>query len=276
MARMAARSYGQLLVSIAVVLPVAPASAAPASLRGSAGVSSRHLSGDVQCSFQSFPVDHTIAANAAAASSDVYPDYAPSSEMNWGVDLAGLWWMMGNPLAEEFVSFRGTTVTSSERGDFPKVTSSPSNMRGRWVWPYSLKGRALMSYYALTELPTVPQVTRWTNASYAVIAPVAGGSTSESGFQYAFRRNTSDPSGDTWIRENLDSPDDDTPEYVYTLVRVINGDGTPNEKYWPKFTTYANGLGITRLQIWGNDNSCMRACETVSPCSFCKWSCGVQ
>jgi len=229
----------------------------------------------VQCSFQSFPVDHTIAANAIAASSDIYPDFAPSSEMDWGVDLAGLWWMMGNPLAEEFVSFRGTTINSSNGGDFPKVTSSPSNLRARWVWPNTWTGTILMSYYAVTELPTVPQITSWTNASYGVITPIAGGS-SDSGFQYVLRKDTSDSSGDTWIRENLDSPDDDTPEYQYTLVRVINGDGTPSARWWPEFLKYAGGLGIERLQIWGNDNACMRKCESALWCSACKWYCGVE
>jgi len=209
------------------------------------------------------------------ASSPVYPQHATASEMTWGVDLAGLWWMMGNPLAE-FVSFRGTTVTSSNQGAFPKETSTPSNLRGHWVWPKSFAGTFLMSYYAHTELPTVPQRTTWTNSSYAVIVPIAGGSTSDSGFQYVLRKDTSDAAGDSWIRENLESPDDDTPEYQYTLVRVINRDGTPNARWWPEFLDYATEHGIERLQIWGNDNSCMRSCETVGFCSFCKWWCGVQ
>merc|ERR1712113_729451 len=79
-----------------------------------------------------------------------------------------------------------------------------------------------------------------------------------------------------WIRENLDSPDDTTPEFIYTLVRVVNGDGTPNAKWWPEFEKYADDLGITDLQIWGNDNACMRACETMNFCSFCKWWCEVD
>lgn len=207
---------------------------------------------------------------------EVWLVQAPSSEMDWGVDLAGLWWMMGNPLAEEFVSFRGTTVTSSNQGTFPKDTSTPSNLRAHWVWPKSFARTVLMSYYAHTELPTVSQSTTWTNSSYAVIVPIAGGSTSDSGFQYVLRKNTSDLSCDTWIRENLDSPDDTTPDYQYTLVRVINGDGTPNARWWPEFLDYAAEHGIDRLQIWGNDNQCMRSCETLSFCSFCKWWCGVQ
>mmetsp|Transcript_102646 Transcript_102646/g.187439 ORF Transcript_102646/g.187439 Transcript_102646/m.187439 type:complete len:275 (+) Transcript_102646:84-908(+) len=265
-----------LLIALAWTFPMGISSHAPASLRGVFSQPSRQLSGSVQCSFMDFPVDHTIPANAMGNSSSVYPQHATTSEMNWDVDLAGLWWMMGNPLAEEFVSFKGTVVTSSNDGAFPKETSTPSNLRGQWVWPKSIAGTALMSYYALTEEPTVPQRTRWTNSTYAVITPIAGGSTSDSGFQYVLRRNNSDPSGDTWIRENLDSPDDDTPEYIYTLVRVIDGDGTPNNRWWPAFLDYAAQHGIDRLQMWGNDNSCMRACETVSLCSFCKWWCGVE
>jgi len=266
----------QLLAYVlAFNLPSGETSSLPASLRGSISEPVRKLSNEIECSFLRFPVNHTIPANAIRASSAVYPQYAPSSEMNWGVDLAGLWWMMGNPLAEEFVSFRGTTVTSSIEGTFPKETSSPSNLRGHWVWPKSIAGTALMSYYAQTELPTVAQSTTWTNSTYAVIVPVAGGSTSDSGLQYVLRKNTSDPSGDTWIRENLDSPGDTTPEYQYTLVRVINGNGTANARWWPEFLSYAANLGIESLQMWGNDNACMRSCETVSLCSFCKWWCGV-
>jgi hypothetical protein len=152
-------------------------------------------------------------------------------------------------------------------------TSSPSNLQGHWVWPKSIAGTALMSYYALTESPSVPQKTTWTNSSYAVIVPIAGGSTSDSGFQYVLRRNESDPTGDTWIRENLDSPTDDTAEYIYTLVRVVKGDGTANAKWWPEFLQYANDHGISTLQMWGNDNGCMRACETWALCSFCRWWC---
>jgi hypothetical protein len=266
------------LASLILVLPKSrvAASLEPGSLRGGSSNPFRQLSENTQCSFLSFPLDHAIPANAMSSWSSVHPQYAPSSEMDWGLDLAGLWWMMGNPLAEEFVSFRHTNVTASNGSNFPKTTSTPSNLRGHWVWPKSIAGTALMSYYALTELPTVPQITRWTNATYAVIVPVAGGSTDDSGFQYVLRKNTSDPSGDTWIRENLDSPDDDTPEYIYTLVRVVNGDGTPNAQWWPEFLDYAAEHGIDRLQIWGNDNSCMRSCETFGLCSFCKWWCGVN
>merc|ERR1712032_1403470 len=153
-------------------------------------------------------------------------------------------------------------------------TTTKSNLKARWVWPDSLKGRALMSYYALTEEPTVPQITTWTNASYGVIVPIAGGSSADSGFQYVLRRDESDPTGDTWVRENLDSPEDTTPEYIYTLVRVVNGNGTANARYWPEFVQYAQDLGITDLQVWGNDNGCMRACETVSFCDWCRSWCG--
>merc|ERR1712117_316953 len=109
--------------------------------------------------------------------------------------------------------------------------------------------------------------------SYAVIVPITGSSTADSGFQYVLRKNESDPTGDTWIRENLDSPEDTEAEYIYTLVRVVNGNGTANAKWWPEFEKYADELGITHLQMWGNDNACMRACETLNLCSFCQWYC---
>merc|ERR1712190_623025 len=111
--------------------------------------------------------------------------------------------MMGNILAEEFVSWSGTT--SSNPGVFPMETSAPSNLKGQWVWPNSFAGTFLMSWYAATEEPSVPQKATWKNSGYAVIQPVTGGS--DSSFQYVLRLNDTDPSGDTWIRENLDSPE---------------------------------------------------------------------
>merc|ERR1711879_292557 len=99
--------------------------------------------------------------------------------------------------------------------------------------------------------------------SYAVIVPIAGGSTSDSGFQYVLRKDTSDASGDTWIRENLDSPDDTTPDYQYTLVRVINGDGTPNARWWPEFLDYAAEHGIDRADVGKRQSmhAFLRDCE---------------
>lgn len=227
---------------------------------------------ELKCSFQSFPRDHTIQANAIGADSSIYPNYATNAEMNFGVDMAGLWWMMGNVLAEEFVSWKGST--SDSPNSFPMKMTSPTNLVANWVWPDSLNGRFLMSYYALTEEPSVPQILSWVNSSYAKIVPIVGSSTADSGSQYILRKNESDTSGDTWIRENADSPDDTEPEYAYTLVRVVNGDGTANSKWWPEFEKYADELGISSLQIWGNDNACMRACEISNVCSFCKWYCG--
>eukprot|EP00931_Biecheleriopsis_adriatica_P089993 TRINITY_DN64046_c0_g1_i1.p1 TRINITY_DN64046_c0_g1~~TRINITY_DN64046_c0_g1_i1.p1 ORF type:complete len:320 (-),score=42.63 TRINITY_DN64046_c0_g1_i1:3-962(-) len=227
----------------------------------------------LECSFLSFPLDHAIPSNAIAAGSAVHPTLATPEEMTWGLDFAGLWWMNGNVLAEEFVSWHG--ATSNNPNKFPMEVRAPSNLRGRWVWPYSIAGTTLMSYYAVTEEPSVPQVSFWTNSSYGRIVPIAGGSTADSGFQYVVRKDESDPNGDTWIRENLDSPEDDTPEFIYKLVRIVNGDGTPNAVWWPEFKRYAEELGITTLQIWGNDNGCMRACETVSLCSWCKTYCNV-
>jgi len=228
---------------------------------------------DHPCSFQSFPRAHTIQATAKAAGSSIYPTYATTEEMNFGIDMAGLWWMMGNVLAEEFVSWKGATSNSPNK--FPMEMRSKTNLAGNWVWPDSIKGRFLMSWYAVTEDPTVEQVATWTNSTYSVIVPIAGGA-DESGFQYVLRINETDPSGDSWIRENLDSPDDTEAEYIYTLVRVVNGDGTPNAVWWPEFERYADGLGITHLQIWGNDNACMRACETLNICGFCQWWCGPE
>lgn len=106
------------------------------------------------------------------------------------------------------------------------------------------------------------------------IVPIAGGSgSSATGPQYALRKNVSDPSGDSWIRENEAFPGDPNPEYIYTLVRVIDADGSPNAKWWPEFTKFAAANGITHFYAWGNDNSCRRSCEVALPCTLCSWVC---
>jgi hypothetical protein len=235
------------------------------------GVSGKNEEVPLQCSFRSFPVEDTIQSKALAHGADVYATYATTEEMAWnvGVDMAGLWWMMGNTLAEEFVSWKGSN--SSNPSVFPMIMTAPTNLQGNWVWPKSISGRFLMSYYAATEEPTVEQVLHWTNDSYATIAPIVGGG-SKDGMQFVLRRNMSDPSGDVWFRNNKDTPESPE-EYIYTLVRVVNGDGKPNPKWWPKFLEYAKDLGITSLYVWGNDNSCMRSCEIAGFCWFCKWVC---
>jgi hypothetical protein len=226
----------------------------------------------VQCSFQSFPLDHTVQSVAMSAGSAIYPTYATSAEMNWGVDMAGLWWMDGNKLAEEFVSWHGATSSNPEV--FPMRMVAPTNLKGNWVWPSSIPGRFLMSYYAATEAPTVPQIATWHNASYAEIQPVADAIGSSGGAikHFVLRKDFSDPSGDTWIRENTGG--DKPPEYIYTLRRVMNGAGQPNAANWLKFGDYAGRLRLRTLMIWGNDDGCMRRCEILNFCWFCKLVCG--
>merc|ERR1712060_562417 len=47
-----------------------------------------------------------------------------------------------------------------------------------------------MSFYALTEEPTVPQIVSFKNATHGSIVPIAGGSgSSATGPQYALRKN---------------------------------------------------------------------------------------
>jgi hypothetical protein len=234
------------------------------------GVNGKNVEGALQCSFRDFPVEDTIQSAALAHGPSVYATYATTEEMtNIGVDMAGLWWMMGNKLAEEFVSWKGSK--SSSPNVFPMTMKAPTNLQGNWVWPYSIAGRTLMSYYAATEQPSVEQVLSWTNSSYATIVPIVGGGNKE-GAQFVLRRDMSEPSGDVWLRNNKATPDSPE-EYIYTLVRVVNGDGTPNPTWWPKFLEYAKDLGIKRLYVWGTDNSCMRACEIAAFCWFCSWVC---
>jgi hypothetical protein len=238
------------------------------------GVSQKNVVGPpshLACSFRTFKVEDTIQSTALSHGADTYATYATNEEMNFGIDMAGLWWMKGNKLAEEFVSWKGSSTDTPNV--FPMVMKAPTNLRGNWVWPFSVPGRLLMSYYASTEKPSVEQVLYWMNNSYATIIPIVGGGQKSKGMQFVLRRNMSDPSGDVWLRLNKDTPE--SPEmYVYTLVRVVNGDGTPNNIWWPKFEEYAKDVGIEGLYVWGNDNACMRSCEVAGFCWLCSWICG--
>lgn len=235
-----------------------------------------------RCGFERIPINYAIPGTAAANGDLPYIDWAPEgTTASMGLDFDGLWWMYGNGLAEEFITLKGLTPDQPGASSYPKYMSWYSNFKGRWVWPVSgyswpNVGWYLMSFYALTATPATPQLVKLFNATHASIVPVAGGSGStEEGPQYMLRKNMSDPSGDSWIRDNAAFPGDPNPEYIYTLARVINPDGTPNAKWWPKFLEFSEQRGINEFWVWGSNNNCQRRCEISLPCSYCKWWCGV-
>eukprot|EP00928_Gymnodinium_smaydae_P070310 TRINITY_DN54170_c0_g1_i1.p1 TRINITY_DN54170_c0_g1~~TRINITY_DN54170_c0_g1_i1.p1 ORF type:complete len:150 (+),score=26.06 TRINITY_DN54170_c0_g1_i1:278-727(+) len=136
-----------------------------------------------------------------------------------------------------------------------------------------------MSYYAQTSHASDHQVIEFENESYAKFVPVAKAINAH-GTKYIARKK----SPDEWERMNIVS-DKETPEYIYTLVRIVNEDGSPT-KFWSMFTEYMHNktnfvnpfVGMKEMLVWNSNDDCMRKCEMgylsrLAPCTFCAWKC---
>eukprot|EP00931_Biecheleriopsis_adriatica_P035132 TRINITY_DN20234_c0_g1_i3.p1 TRINITY_DN20234_c0_g1~~TRINITY_DN20234_c0_g1_i3.p1 ORF type:complete len:122 (-),score=7.30 TRINITY_DN20234_c0_g1_i3:65-430(-) len=86
---------------------------------------------------------------------------------------------------------------------------------------------------------------------------------------------------DEWLRPTIFQDGSIFPDTDYTLTRIIMGDGTPHPKFWPEFLEWMtpknwfspNKPGEAKMISFNSDDSCMRQCETVSPCWICQHWC---
>jgi len=171
-----------------------------------------------------------------------------------GIDLAGTWWMDGNPLtAEQLVSYAGA---SNDPDEFPLIMTAPSNKQRRWTWSDTLTGRGIIAYYMLTTTPETTHLYEFTDSSYANIVPVAG--VFGDGV-FGFRK-TND--SNEWDRVD-----------TYKLHRIVSANGTATE-LWPKFEKwYLENFPDGRMIVVSSDNNCLRRCQYFLLCFMCDWFC---
>lgn len=190
-----------------------------------------------------------------------------------GLDFTGLWWMRGNPVPEELVSFARATVNSST---FPAQLLWPGSRSGMWSWNDNAVGWGLVSYYALFD-PTEPMEVNFDNATHGSI---------ETGLtdlplvwvdQWPFIKLNEDE----WLRPTTFQEESLFPDTNYTLTRVVMADGQPHPVYWGKFMEYMTTdpwdgspeLGGHRMVSWNSEDPCMRKCQIVMSCYMCKNLC---
>jgi hypothetical protein len=208
------------------------------------------------CAIQVFDVDNILPRNAQAAGIpqpfEIGTEENMPIDVDLNLDLTGVWWMDGNPLAyEQLVSFAGL----KGKGPFPTTVHVPTSRKGHWTWSDTFVSRFINFYYTMTsEGAEHPLVFNFQNSSSAKIVPIAGVFDGEFGFEKI--------SKDEWDRTD-----------TYILRRILNADGNPT-RFWDKFLTWYKGLYPSeRIMVWRSDNDCLRTCQYFSPCFVCEAIC---
>lgn len=211
-----------------------------------------------ECAVESFDVNLVLPKNAKDAG--VVEPFDRGTKKNMKLDpdldlddLAGVWWMAGNPLTyEQLVSFAG----AEGKGPFPTIVHNPSNKQRRWTWSDTFIGRSIIAYYALTTMPDDGHDFNFANSSYANIIPVADvfGNDTIFGFKKINK--------DEWDRVG-----------TYILRRVINPDGSAGP-FWHKFLKwYKDSFPSERVVVFSSDNGCKRKWQYFLPCFMCNLIC---
>jgi hypothetical protein len=240
-----------------------------------------------------------LPSNAAAAGipppmkvADASNYDVPSDIMDAGLDFTGLWWMMGNPVHEEIVSFAGTYTVSTD-GGFPVTLKVPNSGQGTWSWPMTAQGIVLSKYYSIFD-PTAYTDFNFDSGSYGEV---------ETGLDevplvwvesFPFIRL----GPDEWLRptyfqhEPWPRGQSPWPQTNYTLVRIVNSTGAPHPTYWPLFLqhmqeqyvpasvsafTATTGVDSFRspalLRSKATDDWCQLKCQIFLPCASCLTLC---
>jgi hypothetical protein len=169
------------------------------------------------------------------------------------IDLAGTWWMDGNPLTfEQLVSYAGATADSDK---YPAWMRAPSNLQRHWTWSDDFVGRAIVAYYMWTTTPDSGHQYNFTNSSYADIVPVAG----VFGDAIFGFKNIND---NEWDRVG-----------TYVLRRIVSADGEAT-RFWPKFEKwYKETFPHGKMIVLSSNNNCLRKCQYLLPCFMCDLFC---
>jgi hypothetical protein len=209
-----------------------------------------------ECAIQSFDHHYILPKNADEAGVKEPFDRGTADNMDLedlDIDLAGVWWMDGNPLtAEHLVSF----ASAEGKKPFPAMVPVFNNLKGRWTWTDDISGRFVMAYYAFDSDPLSSLDFNFTNSSYARINPV--GAVFGDGY-FGFKKINKDE----W----------DRPDANYILRRIVNADGSEGQ-FWDKFIKWYDGIQPEgKVLIWSSDSGCQRKCQYFMPCFACDFIC---
>jgi len=225
------------------------------------------------------------ALPSAAIDAGYEPPFALGTDENMdpklkelGLDFTGIWWMRGNPVAEELVSFAGTTANSST---YPATLAVPTSAKGHWSWNDDVVGNIILRYYS----PNSPNRTVDFDFESAERGKVSTG-LDEVPLIWVDEFPFAKINDDEWLRPTYFQNRSVFSQTNYTLTRVINGDGTPHPEYWPAFLEHmtpewsilsGNGTaGDAVMMSWYTDDLCRRLCEGVFGCTVCKWKCNLE
>uniref|UniRef100_A0A7S0ABI3 Uncharacterized protein n=1 Tax=Pyrodinium bahamense TaxID=73915 RepID=A0A7S0ABI3_9DINO len=246
----------------------------------------QHQNDDPTCARIVYHAKYVLPKNAAHVG--MSPPMAVGTAENMdpqlpmlGLDFSGLWWMRGDPVPAQLVSFAHATVNSSA---FPAQLLWPSSRSGAWSWSDDAVGWGLVAYYAMVD-PAEPLRVNFVNATYGSI---------ETGLTavpliwvdlWPFVKL----SEDEWLRPATarsapaDGSSDEPllPETNYTLTRVVTADGQPHPVFWDKFMEHMTMApqydspekGGDQMISWSTDDPCLRKCQVVMTCHLCKDLC---
>jgi len=215
--------------------------------------------GTAECALESFPVENILPATAQAAG--VAEPFIRGTSENMhldsalGLDLAGTWWMDGNPATfEQLVSYAGATGSAP----YPMTMTVPTNLERRWTYSTTFWARCVIFYYSMTSEPEELHAYRFTNSTHAEIVPV-GDIYGESTFGF----------------EDMESKDEWDRVDSYTLHRIIDANGVAQPDFWPKFLAWYKGLYPDgKMLVYSSNSACLRRCQYFLPCFACSALCG--
>jgi len=240
------------------------------------------------CAMTTFEPELLLPKNATAAGIES-PMVVATNETNYnvpahlidaGIDFQGLWWMMGNPVPEEVVSFAGT-ITETTDGGFPITLRVPNSGKGKWAWPDTFVGAFLSKYYSIFD--------SYSYSDFIFDSPTHGEVTTgltdlpliwvES---FPFVRL----GPDEWLRPTYFQDDrwasgqSPWPQTNYTLVRIVTSSGEPHPVYWPLFIKhmsdyYNDGVGTRKLRAKATNDGCTLKCEIFLGCYTCRALCSL-
>jgi len=190
-----------------------------------------------------------------------------------GLDFSGLWWLRGNSMPQEVVSFANTEVDNDV---FPVKMTLFSNLRGGRAWTASSSGEVSVAYYS-SRRPNEKVTFEFEDSTSGVIhSPM-----SEVPLAWADEVPFKRLNDDEWFRPSIFEKDSMIPSSNYTMTRIVMADGTPHPTFWTLFMEsmtsvpwYGKGRpGEKELISYSTDNWCMRKCMVAMPCMACRPLC---